>query len=152
MAALGVGLMRALEMLFYLGFGLVVGWLTWEAVELRWTLEHHGQVVEAEVVDLSARRGRTSTSWLPVVRFTTAEGRRVRAATEGAGNSDATAWARGSLIDVVYDPASPSRVMEVEELERVGWVLALLPGLGFVLLMLGLATARSLTMLRRARR
>ncbi len=151
MAAIGLALLRGLEIPFYLGCGLIIAWLTWEQVELRWTLEHHGQRVEAEVVGHESRSGRTSITWRPVVRFATPDGRRVRATAEGAGDSSTSPWPRGSRVEVVYDPASPTRVMEAAELQRVGWMLALLPGLGAAMLILGLAMVRTTALLRSTR-
>lgn len=152
MAAIGAGLLRALEILVYMGLGLVTAWLTWDEVELRWTLEHHGEVVNAEIVDLSAGRGRSSTTWRPILRFITVDGQQLRATARGAGDSNPGIWERGGITEVVYDPASPTRVMEVEELDRVGWILALLPGLAFAILVCGFATARAMMWLRRAKR
>ena len=57
-----------------------------------------------------ARPGRQSSGliWVPVVRFTTADGREVEAETGGGTNLKR--HQPGQPIDVVYDPANPSDV------------------------------------------
>ncbi|WP_198371243.1 DUF3592 domain-containing protein [Roseomonas rosulenta] len=142
MGRAGTILLRLGELNLYLGAALLISWLTWQEVEVRWTLERHGQRTEATVVGHERSSGRSGVSFRPILRFRTAEGRWVRATAGGAGTSAVDAVPTGATFAVIYDPAAPARVFAAAELARVGWAIALLPGGGVVLLILALFVFR----------
>jgi len=142
MTRVGRVLLPAAELLFYLGASLLLCWVAWPEVELRWTLERHGRPAEAKVVGHRGQSGRSGVYFRPEVLFVTEAGRQVRAVAEGKGEPSTSPWPRGTTLAILYDPAAPARVMPAAELERVGWLPVMLLGGGAALLMLGLFAFR----------
>lgn len=98
-----------------------------EVLEIRIT-----RTTEREEIDGDRRRTRNveRTSYAPVVRFTTREGREIE--FHGRGGSD-TAHRKGDRVTVIYDPARPinARILSFLDLwlpATVAWVVALLFG------------------------
>ena len=98
-----------------------------EVLEIRIT-----KTTEREEIDGDRRRTRDveRTSYVPVVRFTTREGREIE--FHGRGGSD-TAYKQGDRVAVVYDPERPinARILSFLDLwlpAAVAWAVALLFG------------------------
>jgi hypothetical protein len=86
-----------------------------------------GRVIGVHEERLTDLDGELTVIDVPIVRFTTRDGRIVDARTE-VGNREGTA-AVGQRVRVLYDPADPARVT-VAEVERTAF--AVIVGIGII--------------------
>jgi hypothetical protein len=96
-----------------------------------------GQVVELRHRWSSSSDGGSSSSWHPVLAFTTADGRRVQA--ESPIGSSPAPTGQGDWVPVLYDPANPGDVRVDTGMGRGSFVWGLFSVIGAVFALIGLA-------------
>jgi hypothetical protein len=121
---------------FFAALGGLFAYHAWSQASDYLALSSRGQRTEAMVVGHEEARGRRSTTWYPVLRFVTAEGRQVEAASGvAAAPSDLP---RGRRVQVVYDPAEPTNLRPAAAFEAgpgvTPWILG---GLALLMFLLG---------------
>jgi hypothetical protein len=116
----------------------VVGLLlaAWRFDRLR-RFEAHARVAQGRVVGVHEERqvdldGELTVVDVPVVRFTTIDGRIVDARTEAGSRPGAAVV--GQRVRVLYDPADPAQVTVVE-VERMAYAVIVAVALIFVVLL-----------------
>jgi hypothetical protein len=126
---------RWIFLVFFLGLGGLFGYYAWSQASGHLALASRGQRAEATVAGYEENRGRRSTTYYPVLRFATADGRRIEA-TSGA-SADPSVLRRGQRVAVLYDPADPTRARQAEAVEGgmgfTPWFLGILSLLMFAL-------------------
>jgi len=120
---------------FFGALGLLFAYFSWSQFSEHRALASNGVRVQAVVVGYETVRGRRTTSYYPMFRFATTDGRRVEA-TSGASATPSD-LPRGSTIAVVYDRADPGRVRQQAAVEGgpgfTPWFLGFLALLMFAL-------------------
>jgi len=123
-------------LVFFLGLGGLFGYYAWSQASSHLALASRGQRAEATVVGYEENRGRRSTTYYPVLRFATPDGRRIET-TSGAA-ADPSVLRRGQRVAVLYDPADPAQARQAAAVEGgMGFTPWFLGGLS--LLMFALA-------------
>lgn len=138
---------RWVFLVFFLGLGGLFGYYAWSQASGHLALASRGQRAEATVTGYEENRGRRSTTYYPVLRFATAEGRRID--TTSGASADPSVLLRGQRVAVLYDPADPTRARQAEAVaDGMGFTPWFLGGLS--LLMFALAAVFMLPRRQRA--
>ena len=119
---------------FVLGIGLLFGGVAWWRSNAAFAA--HAASAEGTVSDLVWRRSSKGNSgtYVPVVDFSTADGRRIH--VTGSGGSNPPAYARGEKVRVLYDAANPEHA-QLDTFSERHLGPAILSGLGAVFALVG---------------
>ena len=122
--------------LVFSGFGYYMGLGVWE-------LEQHGLSAKGKVVEMNSKSDSDGTTYYPVVRYQTQEGREIT--FESNYGSNPPSYGVGDQVDVLYDKADPKENVMID----AGWWNWLLPGIfggiGLLLCLIIFPSMRGLT-------
>lgn len=94
--------------IFFGALGLLFAYFSWSQFNDHWTLSTNGERAQGVIVGYDTVRGRRSTTYYPVLRYTTREGAAVQASATGSASPEDLP--RGSRVALVYEKGNPSHV------------------------------------------